>query len=232
VSQRRVLASYVALALLAAGCLATKPYVRTEVQKSDAQMQHRLQAVEHRLDAVERDVDEEKARVGILLADVHQIRAAVGETAKLADQARELIVKSEAQAAAPPRVSAVPSAQTPAPVAGTAETLVVQFRFGESQLDKQGRLTLLRAVKRLQDDPALVVKLEGHADSIGSPTKNLELSQRRADEVRRFLLEHGIKRGRIEALAIGEARPIASNRSPAGRDQNRRVAITLVTPTK
>lgn len=206
--------------------------MRTEVQKSDAQTQQQLQTVDHRLDTVERELEEEKARLGALEVDVHQIRTAVGETAKQADQTRELVVKAVAKdagppGAVPPTVSRPPSAQTPGSVAGTAETLIVQFGFAEWQLDKQARLTLLRAVKRLRDNPALVVKLEGHADNVGSPSKNLDLSQRRAHEVRRFLLEHGVKRSRIEALAIGEARPIASNRSPAGRDQNRRVAITL-----
>jgi len=48
--------------------------------------------------------------------------------------------------------------------------------------------------------------------------------------VRRFLLESGVERSRIEALAVGEARPMASNRSQAGRGQNRRVAITVFAP--
>jgi outer membrane protein OmpA-like peptidoglycan-associated protein len=45
--------------------------------------------------------------------------------------------------------------------------------------------------------------------------------------VRRFLVANGVKQGRIQTLAMGEARPAASNRSPTGRDQNRRVAVTL-----
>ena len=82
-------------------------------------------------------------------------------------------------------------------------------------------------MKRLRENPALVVKLEGHSDSVGPPTQNLMLSQRRADEVWRFLVTNGVKRTRIEVQAIREAQPVASNPSPQGRDQNRRVAITL-----
>jgi outer membrane protein OmpA-like peptidoglycan-associated protein len=106
--------------------------------------------------------------------------------------------------------------------------MVIHFGFGQWELNNSARLALVKALKRLRENPALVVRLEGHADNIGRPSENLELSQRRADEVRRFLVGAGVKRNRIEAVAIGEARPIASNRSKTGRDQNRRVAITLL----
>jgi outer membrane protein OmpA-like peptidoglycan-associated protein len=111
-----------------------------------------------------------------------------------------------------------------------SETLVVRFGFAQWQLDNQTRLALLQVVKRLRENPTLVVKLEGHADNAGSRTQNLVLSERRAQEVRRFLVASGVKRTRIEVLAIGESQPIASNRSPTGRDQNRRVAITVLAP--
>jgi outer membrane protein OmpA-like peptidoglycan-associated protein len=217
-------ASIIGLALVGTGCLATKPYVRTELQKSDARTQEQRETVDRRLTSAERDLGVDKARRGALEGDVHQIRVAVGETTKQVDATRGLAVKAVAKAA--------PAPATHPPVARTAETLLVYFGFAEWQLDNPARLTLLEAVKRLRNDPALIVKLEGHADNIGSPSRNLELSQRRADEVRRFLLESGIKRSRIEARAAGEVRPIASNRSPAGRDQNRRVSITLAPPTE
>ena len=135
----------------------------------------------------------------------------------------------DAARAVPPTASSVSAPKTPEPVTGATETLVVHFGFGRWQLDNPSRLALLKAVKRLRENPALMVKVVGHADNVGSPSQNLQLSQRRADEVGRFLIESGIKRNRIQTLAIGEARPVASNHSPTGRDQNRRVAITLVT---
>ena len=73
-----------------------------------------------------------------------------------------------------------------------------------------------------------MVKIEGYTDSAGSGRINVKLSQRRADEVWRFLVGNGIKRNRIETQAMGEARPVASNDSPGGRDQNRRVSVTLL----
>jgi outer membrane protein OmpA-like peptidoglycan-associated protein len=234
---RGVRAAAFAIAVLASGCVATKPYVRTEVEQSAARTQQQLDVVDHRLDAMEREIDEEKARLGGVEADVRQVRTAVQETAKKADQAMELVIKAgprteAALSPAAPTTSGAPPPKPAEPVAAAPETLVVHFPAGQWQLDNPARSALLKALKRLRENPSVAVKLEGHADSVGSPSQNLELSQRRADEVRRFLVGNGIKRHRIEVLAMGEARPIASNRSPAGRDQNRRVAITLFTPAK
>jgi outer membrane protein OmpA-like peptidoglycan-associated protein len=228
-------ASLLALALLEAGCIATKPYVRTEMERSEARTQQRLDVVDERLDTIEREIIDEKVRLGAVDADVRHVRTVADETAKKADQAIELIIKAGPRtdtSAAPPTVGPVPAPKVPelAPVA--PESLIVHFGVGQWQLDNQARSALLKALKRLRQNPSLTVKLEGHADSVGSLTENLELSQRRADEVRRFLVGNGVKRNRIEVLAIGEARPIATNRSPAGREQNRRVAITLFTPGK
>jgi outer membrane protein OmpA-like peptidoglycan-associated protein len=222
----------VALTLSGTGCLATKPYVRTEVQQSESRTQQQLQTVHSRIDTVAREVGEENARLGVLEADVQQIRSAVRETEKQVDQNRELVVKSVAQVEA--SLSAAPPTprppQPPLPVATTTEVLNIHFGFAEWQLDNPARLTLLKVVKRLRENPGLVVKLEGHTDNVGSPSQNLQVSQRRTDEVRRFLLESGVKRSRIEAVAVGETRPVAANSSSAGRDRNRRVAITLRTP--
>jgi outer membrane protein OmpA-like peptidoglycan-associated protein len=206
--------------------------VRSEVQKSEARTQQQVDLIDHRLDTIERELGEEKARLETLDTDVSQVRTVVEETGKKADQAMELVIKAgpkteKAVGAAPPTIGPVPAPKTPEPAAAVPETLVVHFGVGQWQLDNQARVALLKALKQLREHPSFKVKLEGHADNVGSPSQNLELSQRRADEVRRFLVGSGVKRNRIEVVAIGESRPIASNRSPAGRDQNRRVAITL-----
>jgi outer membrane protein OmpA-like peptidoglycan-associated protein len=207
--------------------------VRTEVQKSETRTEQQLQTVDRRLETIERDLGEEKARLGTLDADIHRVRLVAEETARQADQTRELVAKATAKAEAaapdaPQTVNRTPPPQTPETVAAAPETMVIHFGFGQWELNNSARLALVKALKRLRENPALVVRLEGHADNIGRPSENLELSQRRADEVRRFLVGAGVKRNRIEAVAIGEARPIASNRSKTGRDQNRRVAITLL----
>ena len=69
--------------------------------------------------------------------------------------------------------------------------------------------------------------VEGHTDSIGSEAYNMQLSQRRADSVRSYLISRGYPADKIEASGIGEIRPIASNSNPEGRSNNRRVEIIV-----
>ena len=75
----------------------------------------------------------------------------------------------------------------------------------------------------------VVVELEGHTDSMGAEQYNLGLSQRRADAVRQVLIDRFDTQGsRISATGFGESRPIASNDTAAGRQQNRRVITVIV----
>jgi outer membrane protein OmpA-like peptidoglycan-associated protein len=76
-----------------------------------------------------------------------------------------------------------------------------------------------------QGDTRIVV--EGHTDSRGSAQKNEELSLLRAEEVRGFLISQGIPTNNIRASGLGEQRPIASNETPEGRANNRRVEIVV-----
>ena len=69
--------------------------------------------------------------------------------------------------------------------------------------------------------------VEGHTDAIGSETYNMQLSQRRADSVRSYLIARGYPAEMIEARGIGEIRPIADNSSAEGRSNNRRVEIII-----
>ena len=72
------------------------------------------------------------------------------------------------------------------------------------------------------------VLIEGHTDSIGTETYNLGLSQRRADAVKTALIVRGINPDRLTSTGYGESRPIASNATDAGRQENRRVEIVIL----
>ncbi len=74
--------------------------------------------------------------------------------------------------------------------------------------------------------------VEGHTDSQGSAAFNMELSQRRAESVRSYLISRGYPAELIEARGIGKDRPIADNASPEGRANNRRVEIIVQRETK
>lgn len=79
----------------------------------------------------------------------------------------------------------------------------------------------------LREHPERRVTIAGYSDSIGSPSSNLDLSQRRAEAVRSFLIQNGVDATRITALGYGEASPVAPNTTEAGRQQNRRVEVVI-----
>jgi len=76
--------------------------------------------------------------------------------------------------------------------------------------------------------PALVIEISGHTDSIGSPESNLKLSLNRANSVRNYLINHGIKGDRVTALGSGDTQPVASNDTDDGRQQNRRTEVKII----
>lgn len=124
----------------------------------------------------------------------------------------------------------------PAPVVSAAE---VQQRIDAILIDKRiefasGNDTLLpRSIPVLEDvesvlkqAPQLSVAIEGHTDNVGDPAMNRALSEARAQAVVRWFSDRGIAPARMQSAGFGPDRPIAPNTTPAGRAQNRRVAIT------
>ncbi|HET8542049.1 MAG TPA: OmpA family protein [Anaeromyxobacter sp.] len=74
------------------------------------------------------------------------------------------------------------------------------------------------------------IRVEGYADSTGSARHNEELSERRAQAVRRVLLGRGVKEQQVTALGMGETRPVSTNANAAGRARNRRVELHIDVP--
>ena len=89
--------------------------------------------------------------------------------------------------------------------------------------------SIIEAVREtLADNPQLLrVRIEGHTDSRGSDAYNQRLSESRAQEIRRMLIEGGIDADRLVAIGYGEARPIAPNDTPANLELNRRVEFHI-----
>jgi outer membrane protein OmpA-like peptidoglycan-associated protein len=80
----------------------------------------------------------------------------------------------------------------------------------------------------LNQYPNYQISVEGHTDSQGSDTYNQSLSERRAAAVRMQLVAGGVAEGRITSKGFGESQPVASNDTPAGRQQNRRVEVIVL----
>ena len=103
----------------------------------------------------------------------------------------------------------------------------VLFETGKAELRPGALRNLYPLVTFLQKYPERRVLIEGHTDSVGSEASNLDLSQRRADAVRDFLLQNGVRAAQITTHGYGKASPVASNDTVAGRQQNRRVELII-----
>ncbi|MEO8445399.1 MAG: OmpA family protein, partial [Gammaproteobacteria bacterium] len=103
----------------------------------------------------------------------------------------------------------------------------VTFQTNSADINAAFYPVLNSVVLVLKEFDKTVVDVAGHADSVGPDDKNMELSQRRAGSVSSYLGGQGIDPQRLVATGYGETRPVASNDTPEGRSQNRRVEITL-----
>jgi outer membrane protein OmpA-like peptidoglycan-associated protein len=116
---------------------------------------------------------------------------------------------------------------------GTVITLSggVLFASAKSDLLPAAQANLAQVAEALsKSDPDSKITVAGYTDSQGGLSYNQDLSQRRAESVRAFLVSHGVAPDRITAQGFGPAQPIADNASPEGRADNRRVEI-VVQPT-
>ena len=75
--------------------------------------------------------------------------------------------------------------------------------------------------------PEITVTVTGHTDNVGKPASNQTLSQKRADNIKKMLIEKGIDGSRIRAIGKGDKEPIATNKTKEGRAKNRRIEITI-----
>src|SRR6266571_2267729 len=103
----------------------------------------------------------------------------------------------------------------------------VLFKTGSFELLPGARERLAKISGIVLAYPSLHLQVEGHTDSVGSDDYNQQLSEHRAEAVRDYLVQQGISAPSIEAKGFGKTEPIASNETPEGRQQNRRVELVL-----
>ncbi|WP_372982554.1 OmpA family protein [Marinobacter sediminum] len=104
----------------------------------------------------------------------------------------------------------------------------ITFDLNQSSIKPSFTDTLESVALVLKEFDKTIIQIEGHTDSSGSQSYNQLLSEQRAGSVRDFLLNQNIAPKRTRAVGYGERYPLASNDSAAGREQNRRVELTLV----
>jgi len=105
--------------------------------------------------------------------------------------------------------------------------LKINFKFDSYSVDKKSRENIKLFAKFLLETPIYEVTIIGHTDGVGTKKYNKKLSAKRAEVVRRLLIEDGIDKDLIKTKAMGESQPIATNKTYPGRAKNRRIEAHL-----
>ncbi|WP_439127859.1 OmpA family protein [Polaribacter sp.] len=103
----------------------------------------------------------------------------------------------------------------------------ILFNVGKTSFKAGVTSKLNEMVKVMNNNPNATFVIEGHTDSSGSASLNLRISEKRAIAVRDYLVKQGVDTTRLEAIGYGEGEPVASNKTRAGRAQNRRVVVKV-----
>jgi len=104
------------------------------------------------------------------------------------------------------------------------------FKFGQTQLPDDTKAKLDELVQQLKNDPKNVyIEIEGHTDNVGTKLVNEKIGMERAEAVKKYLYEqYQVPLHKMNVISYGEDKPIAPNKTKAGRAQNRRVVIKVL----
>ncbi|WP_294713210.1 OmpA family protein, partial [uncultured Fusobacterium sp.] len=103
----------------------------------------------------------------------------------------------------------------------------VLFDFNKYEVKNKVKGSLNALAKALEENPDIRIKIDGYTDFIGSEGYNLELSVKRADAIKDYLANRGVKLSNISIEGYGKQNPIASNQTEKGRAKNRRVEFII-----
>jgi outer membrane protein OmpA-like peptidoglycan-associated protein len=105
----------------------------------------------------------------------------------------------------------------------------VKFPVESSELSPEAKARLTEFAQKLKtDNKNVYLEIQGHTDKTGSPEVNRRLGEERAEAVRRFMNEQGVALNRMNTISYGPDSPVASNKTRAGRAQNRRVVVVVL----
>ena len=108
----------------------------------------------------------------------------------------------------------------------------VTFATDQASIEPQFHDELNNVASTLVEYPQTTIEIVGHTDSDGSDGSSRDLSERRASSVKSYLAGRGVQATRMLAIGLGETQPTASNETPEGKQQNRRVQIVLTPVTQ
>jgi outer membrane protein OmpA-like peptidoglycan-associated protein len=213
-------APILALALGGTSACATKKMVRQRVGEVNDKVETLSKSVEENQERTRAN----EGRIG----EVDQKAQAAGQRAQAAGQRAD-----EAWAAAD-KVNARATAIENASKRLVYEVVLSEdkgnFKFGKAVLPEEATTELDQLVSQLKANPnGAYIEIEGHTDNVGPKDVNYKLGLERAETVKRYLYEHHqVPLHKINVISYGEEKPIAPNKTKAGRAQNRRVVIKVL----
>jgi outer membrane protein OmpA-like peptidoglycan-associated protein len=218
------------VAVLAIGgstACATKKFVRTSVGE-----------VNQKVDSQGRAIEETQERVRKNEGRISEVDQRAGAAAQSAQQANDSA--SAANSAAAAAHSAANAVDGKVDTMDKANRRLVyevvlsedqgNFKFGKTTLPDEAKQQLDTMVSQLKQDPKnIFLEIEGHTDSIGDKTTNERIGLARAEAVKRYLYEqYQIPLHKMNVISYGKDKPVAPNKTKAGRAQNRRVVIKVL----
>jgi len=205
--------------LSSVGC-ATKKYVRNRVSE-------RVTPLEQRTGELEETSRRNSQDLGRLSTDVTDVKGRADRAQSQADTA--LSRANEANTRVSGAEQSVNDLRTNLDNYTLQNTATVRFKFDSYQLTPEAKEALDQLAAQIKDRTNFILEIEGFADWIGKDAYNNQLTQKRADAVRRYLAEqHDIPLFRMHNLGFGEMRPVADNHTREGRAENRRVEVRLL----
>ena len=186
-------------------------------KKPATEVDHLAYLAQREAEAGEARVQEARSRQEVARADEQRNKVLLDARSQEADVAKTKLMATQAELAA---------LQAKHTDRGTVVTLNdVLFDTGQATLKPGADLTIERLAAFMKTNPQARVMIEGYTDSRGSDEYNDALSERRADSVENALVRRGVSSESVKAVGRGKAYPVASNETPEGRQQNRRVEI-------
>ena len=213
---------------------ATKKYVRTSVGE-----------VNDKVDAVGKSLEQTQERQRVAEGRITEVDAKAAAAAQAAQAAQSTATQagtaaSAANTAATQAGSAATAAAGKADAVDKATKRLVyevvlsedegNFKFAKTVLPDEAKAKLDQLVASIKADPkGAYFEIEGHTDNVGDPKTNDRVGLERAEAVKRYLYEqHQIPLFKMNVISYGEDKPVAPNKTKAGRAQNRRVVIKVL----
>ncbi|QLY24330.1 OmpA family protein [Bdellovibrio sp. KM01] len=103
----------------------------------------------------------------------------------------------------------------------------LNFASGKANLTPKNKALLQKVETALNDVPTAKIEVQGHTDSTGATEANMRISEARAKTVQKQLIANGASSSQVDAVGLGEERPISNNNTAAGRAQNRRIDLVI-----